>query len=72
MQEMGMQFNAAIIGYDEGLMTNDQVLAGAVWRRFFQSECNNPEQVEKLVIYIRKTVKIVNYFFTHHYDNFNW
>ncbi|XP_015119795.1 ubiquinol-cytochrome-c reductase complex assembly factor 1 [Diachasma alloeum] len=56
MEQLGLQFNAAVIGYDEGLLTNDKVLAGAVWRRFLQSECNDPELVEKLVIYIRKTM----------------
>lgn len=56
MQEIGYQFNAAVIGYDEGIMTNDKVLAGALWRRLFQSECNNPEHLEQLVIYVHKTV----------------
>lgn len=56
MQEIGYQFNAAVLSYDEGLLSNDQVLAAAVWRRLLQSECNNPEQLERLVHYIRKTV----------------
>ncbi|XP_063978299.1 ubiquinol-cytochrome-c reductase complex assembly factor 1 [Diachasmimorpha longicaudata] len=56
MTQLGQQFNASILGYDEGLLSNDKVLAGAVWRRFLQSECNDPEVVEKLVIYIRKTM----------------
>ncbi|XP_011303536.1 ubiquinol-cytochrome-c reductase complex assembly factor 1 [Fopius arisanus] len=56
MKQLGYQFNAAIIGYDEGLLGSDKVLAGAIWRRFLQSECNDPEIVEKLVIYVRKTM----------------
>lgn len=60
MQEIGHQFNAAIIGYDEGIMTNDKILAGALWRRLFQSECNNPEHLERLVIYVHKTMKMLD------------
>ncbi|XP_057339115.1 ubiquinol-cytochrome-c reductase complex assembly factor 1 [Microplitis mediator] len=56
IQEMGYQFNAAIIGYDEGLLGNDHVLAGAVWRRILQMKCENPELVENLVRYIRKSI----------------
>lgn len=58
IREIGYQFNAAIIGYDEGLLGNDCILAGAVWRRILQMECENPEIVENLVRYIRKSVSI--------------
>lgn len=54
--ELSYQFNAAIIGYDEGIMSDDKVLASALWRRFFCLECNNPEHLEKLLIYVRKQV----------------
>lgn len=56
IRELSEQFNAAVIGYDEGIQSNDRVLAGALWRRFFHLECNNPEHVESLVIYVRKQV----------------
>ncbi|KAH0567986.1 ubiquinol-cytochrome-c reductase complex assembly factor 1 [Cotesia glomerata] len=56
IQEMGYQFNAAILGYDEGLLSDDHVLAGAIWRRIFCMECNSPERIEKLVRYIRKNI----------------
>ncbi|XP_018046339.1 PREDICTED: ubiquinol-cytochrome-c reductase complex assembly factor 1 isoform X1 [Atta colombica] len=56
IQEISHQFNAAIIGYDEGIQSDDKVLAGALWRRFFQLECNNPEHVETLLIYVRKQI----------------
>lgn len=60
IKELSEQFNAALIGYDEGIQSDDKVLAGALWRRFFCSECNNPEHVETLVIYIRKQVSFNN------------
>jgi len=59
LEEISYQFNAAIIGYDEGIQSDDKTLAGALWRRFFQLECNNPEHVETLLIYVRKQVRLV-------------
>ncbi|OAD56655.1 Ubiquinol-cytochrome c reductase complex chaperone CBP3 like protein [Eufriesea mexicana] len=56
VMKLSYQFNAAIIGYDEGIMSDDKVLASALWRRFFVSECNNPEHLEKLLIYVRKQI----------------
>ncbi|XP_011253957.1 ubiquinol-cytochrome-c reductase complex assembly factor 1 isoform X3 [Camponotus floridanus] len=58
IQELSQQFNAAIIGYDEGIQSNDKVLAAALWRRFFHLECNNPEHVETLIIYVRKQISL--------------
>jgi cytochrome b pre-mRNA-processing protein 3 len=57
IHELSQQFHAAIIGYDEGLLTDDVVLAGAVWRTFLQQNCSDPEHVECLVHYIRKQVR---------------
>lgn len=59
IREVSYQFNAAIIGYDEGITTDDKTLAGALWRRFFVLECNNPEHIETLIIYIRKQVRFL-------------
>ncbi|XP_050598568.1 ubiquinol-cytochrome-c reductase complex assembly factor 1 isoform X1 [Bombus affinis] len=56
--ELSYQFNAAIVGYDEGIMSDDKVLASALWRRFFCLECNNPEHLEKLLIYVRKQIHV--------------
>lgn len=52
------EFQAALLGYDEGLLSDDIVLAGALWRRFFSKECNDPELVELLVKYVRKQVSL--------------
>lgn len=59
IQELSDQFNAAIIAYDEGILSDDKVLAGALWRRFFYFECNNPEHVELLVSYVRMQVSFI-------------
>lgn len=61
MKELVGQFNACIIAYDEGLTGDDRILADAIWRRFFHSEGNDPEKVEKLVHYVRKQVNIFFY-----------
>lgn len=54
------QFQASLFGYDEGILSSDMVLAGALWRRFLQSKCNDPEKVEILVHYIRKQVLLLD------------
>ncbi|XP_029672297.1 ubiquinol-cytochrome-c reductase complex assembly factor 1 [Formica exsecta] len=56
IKEISEQFNAALIGYDEGIQSDDKVLAAALWRRFFHLECNNPEHIETLIIYVRKQI----------------
>ncbi|KMQ93488.1 ubiquinol-cytochrome c reductase complex chaperone cbp3-like protein [Lasius niger] len=65
IKELSEQFNAAIIGYDEGIQSDDKVLAGALWRRFFYLECNNPEHVETLLIYVRKQICLFDKLPTH-------
>lgn len=57
VHELSQQFQAAMIGYDEGLLSDDKTLAGAVWRTFLQRDCSEPENVERLVHYIRKQVR---------------
>lgn len=57
INELSTQLQAAFIGYDEGLLFDDIVLAGALWRRMYQTEDVHPEHVEKLVRYIRKQVR---------------
>lgn len=54
LDELYEQFIAALFLYDEGLQSNDKVLAGAIWRRLLQSECDIAEIVESLVHYVRK------------------
>lgn len=49
------QFQATLINYDEGIMSDDKILASALWRRFFDMNCNDYTKLEKLVKYVRKT-----------------
>lgn len=48
------QFQATLINYDEGLMSDDKILASALWRRFFDMKCSDYSKLEKLVKYVRK------------------
>jgi cytochrome b pre-mRNA-processing protein 3 len=48
------QFQATLINYDEGLMSDDKILASALWRRFFNMQCDDYEKLEKLVKYVRR------------------
>ncbi|KAK0182495.1 hypothetical protein PV327_000631 [Microctonus hyperodae] len=60
MEELGHQFNAAIVGYDEGLLSDDQTLAGAIWRTFLEMKCDDPKLMEKMIIYIRKNIQMLD------------
>lgn len=55
MYEFSGQFQYAILSYDEGL-SDDKVLASAIWNRFFFKKCENYEHIELLVKYIRINV----------------
>lgn len=57
MTEMSTHSTAAFFSYDEGLLSDDRVLAGALWRRFFKNYNNDDvKKLETLVEYVRKTV----------------
>ncbi|KAF6089739.1 ubiquinol-cytochrome c reductase complex assembly factor 1 [Phyllostomus discolor] len=56
MMIMTNNFYAAILGYDEGLLSDDHGLAAALWRMFFNQKCEDPRQLELLVEYVRKQV----------------
>nr|CAD7454953.1 unnamed protein product [Timema tahoe] len=60
IHDLSQQFNAALLSYDEGLLGDDRVLAGAIWRRFFQREVDSPQGIERLVSYIRQQVKLLD------------
>jgi len=54
------QFQAALIAYDEGLMSDDRVLAGALWRRFFEMNSEDYQKIEILVKYVRMQVEMLD------------
>ncbi|XP_017842576.1 ubiquinol-cytochrome-c reductase complex assembly factor 1 [Drosophila busckii] len=54
IETLSEQFQAALIAYDEGIMSDDRVLACALWRRFFEMECEDYTHIERLVKYVRK------------------
>ncbi|KFM64560.1 Ubiquinol-cytochrome c reductase complex chaperone CBP3-like protein, partial [Stegodyphus mimosarum] len=56
LRELTAQFNAALIGYDEGLLGDDIVLAASAWRILFGRHCVDPRLLENLVLYIRRQV----------------
>ncbi|KAL4084551.1 hypothetical protein QTP88_027499 [Uroleucon formosanum] len=59
IKELSDQLRGALVGYDEGWLSNDMVLASMVWRRVFNKECNDPEKIELVVKYIRKQMSIL-------------
>jgi cytochrome b pre-mRNA-processing protein 3 len=56
LSKMVEQFNAALFGYDEGLLSNDSVLAAALWRNLFVRRDIEPEQLADMVEYVRQQV----------------
>lgn len=56
VKELSEQFQAALMGYDEGLLTDDVTLAGALWRRMFQMKEVDLDHLESFVRYIRKQI----------------
>jgi cytochrome b pre-mRNA-processing protein 3 len=55
--DMSEEFQAALIAYDEGLMTDDKTLANALWRRFFEKTCEDYDRLELLVKYVRMHIR---------------
>jgi len=56
IQELSETFKASLFAYDEGLMSDDKVLAGCVWRTLFERNCDDAAHLNTMVTYIRKQV----------------
>lgn len=54
--ELNEGFQAALVLYDEGLLSNDKVLASAIWRRFYSQNCASAHHLEAMVYYIRHSM----------------
>lgn len=54
LKELVAEFQACLIAYDEGILSDDTVLAAAVWRMLFSCKPVDPEILENSVFYIRK------------------
>lgn len=63
IHELSGQFQYAIVSYDEGLTKDDKQLASALWKRFFNSNCDNYEHIELMVKYVRINVSEIAYIF---------
>lgn len=60
MALMTNNFYAAVLGYDEGILSDDHGLAAALWRTFFNQKCEDPRQLELLVEYVRKQMQYLD------------
>lgn len=56
IQELVNEFQAYLFSFDEGLLTSDVVLAGAIWRHLFGQEDFNPKHLSLMVDYIRHNI----------------
>ncbi|XP_041060985.1 ubiquinol-cytochrome-c reductase complex assembly factor 1 isoform X1 [Carcharodon carcharias] len=57
---MTENFYAAIFGYDEGILSDDHVLAASLWRHLFNKQCEDPGQLELMVEYVRKQIQYLD------------
>ncbi|XP_037535652.1 ubiquinol-cytochrome-c reductase complex assembly factor 1 [Nematolebias whitei] len=57
---MTENFYAAMFGYDEGILSDDHVLAAALWRNLFCCQCEDPRQLELMVEYVRKQMQFID------------
>ncbi|KAM8945604.1 ubiquinol-cytochrome c reductase complex assembly factor 1 [Pelodytes ibericus] len=53
-------FHASILGYDEGIISHDKVLAASLWRNIFNQQCDDPRQLELMVEYVRKQIQYLD------------
>ncbi|XP_067904736.1 ubiquinol-cytochrome-c reductase complex assembly factor 1 isoform X1 [Heterodontus francisci] len=60
MRVMTENFYAAIFGYDEGILSDDRVLAASLWRHLFNKQCEDPGQLELMVEYVRKQIQYLD------------
>ncbi len=56
IQTLVDEFQANLFSYDEGLMSSDIVLAGAIWRNIFCRGEFDPRHLEVLVDYVRENI----------------
>lgn len=58
MKELDMEFRGLIVAYEEGLLTDDRRLAGAIWRNFVDDKLSTDvESISRMVDYVRAQVK---------------
>lgn len=61
LKDYHTQLLGAVLSYDEGLMTDDITLAGALWRNIFNGNPNvDMRHVESLVGYVRSQLYVLN------------
>ena len=60
LNDIAMEFQAAMLVYDRGVIDNDMELANALWRRFFLHGEPDPQRVELLVKYVRQTLVMLD------------
>lgn len=64
LMDLSEQFQAALIIYDDGLQSNDKVLASSLWERLLEKKCNDYRNLEEVVCYVRQNV--------HEYDSIKY
>uniref|UniRef100_A0A0A9Z740 Ubiquinol-cytochrome c reductase complex chaperone CBP3 n=1 Tax=Lygus hesperus TaxID=30085 RepID=A0A0A9Z740_LYGHE len=58
--ELNEGFQAALVLYDEGLLSNDKILASALWRRFYNQDCKSAHHLEAMIHYVRHSMQMLD------------
>lgn len=56
LMDLSEQFQGALIIYDDGLQSDDKVLASSIWERLFDKQCNDYKNLEEVVSLVRRRV----------------
>ncbi|XP_064597341.1 ubiquinol-cytochrome-c reductase complex assembly factor 1-like [Liolophura sinensis] len=56
LESLGGHFRMSLYAYDEGLLSHDRVLAGALWRIFFEKADTDPGSLARMVEYVRQQI----------------
>ncbi|XP_068120010.1 ubiquinol-cytochrome c reductase complex assembly factor 1 [Hyperolius riggenbachi] len=60
MKDLTEIFYASVFGYDEGIISDDRTLASALWRNLFNMRCEDPQELELMVEYVRKQMQYLD------------
>lgn len=75
LTDLLQQQQGAMLSYDEGLLTDDKTLAGAIWRTLFSKESVDPRHLSTMVKYVRQQSEHLNSISSRHWctdGNFDW
>lgn len=75
LSDLLYQQQGAMLSYDEGLLTDDKTLAGAIWRTLYSKDLVDPRHLYTIVKYVRFQLEHLNSIGSRHWcldGKFDW